>query len=50
MRNMINSGIEWLGAIPKNWSLVKAKYIFVEEKGKGTRGTQNFYRLLKSLV
>ena len=37
MRKMIESGYEWLGSIPSDWSLVKAKYVFTEEKGKGNQ-------------
>ena len=27
MREMKNSGVEWIGKIPKEWSIVKFKYL-----------------------
>ena len=27
-REMKDSGVEWIGEIPKDWELVKNKYIF----------------------
>ncbi len=30
-----DSGIEWIGEIPKEWSLLKAKYIFIQRNQKG---------------
>lgn len=35
MGKMIDSNIEWLGEIPVGWRLVKAKYLFQEEKARG---------------
>lgn len=35
MGKMIDSNIEWLGEIPAGWRLVKAKYLFQEEKARG---------------
>ena len=32
---MKDSGIEWIGEIPVNWSLIKGKYIFVQRNQKG---------------
>ncbi|EXA88020.1 hypothetical protein J527_3357 [Acinetobacter baumannii 1267820] len=29
-----DSGVEWLGAMPKHWKLKKHKYIKVVSKGK----------------
>lgn len=30
MREMKDSGIEWIGEIPKDWSLKKGRYLFVQ--------------------
>ena len=35
MRKMKDSGIEWIGQIPENWRIEKAKHIFVSRKEKG---------------
>ena len=35
MMKMKDSGIEWIGEIPVNWSLIKGKYIFVQRNQKG---------------
>lgn len=35
MREMKDSGIEWIGKIPKNWTLKKGKFLF---KQRNTRG------------
>ena len=43
MDRMIDSNIEWLGIIPANWSIIKAKYLFEEEKA---RGNSNSIQLL----
>ena len=33
MRNMKNSGIEWVGDIPDDWEVIKTKYILVANDG-----------------
>ena len=35
MMKMKDSGIEWIGEIPVNWSLIKGKYIFVQRNQRG---------------
>lgn len=35
MREMKDSGVEWIGKIPKNWSLLKGKYTFTQRNEKG---------------
>ena len=35
MREMKDSGIEWIGEIPKEWETQKAKWIFKERNEKG---------------
>lgn len=35
MRKMKDSGIEWIGAIPEGWELIKAKYLFSQRNEKG---------------
>lgn len=41
-REMKNSGISWIGDIPKEWDVLPARYAFSEEKTKNTDGrTQN---------
>lgn len=35
MREMKDSGIEWIGYIPKDWSLKKARYMFLQRNEKG---------------
>ena len=32
MRKLINSGTEWLGMIPEEWSIERTKYHFYNEK------------------
>lgn len=32
---MKDSGIEWLGILPQNWSTIKGKYIFVQRNDRG---------------
>lgn len=41
MSEMIDSGIQWLGAYPKNWKLKKIKYCLKEriEKNNPVRTT-----------
>ncbi len=34
MRNMKDSGIEWIGEIPKSKNVIRNKYMFTYEKGK----------------
>lgn len=36
MRNMIDSGVEWLGDIPETWDLVQLGSLFSEHKHKNT--------------
>ena len=33
MREMKDSGIEWIGQIPKDWSINRLKYLFTNKKG-----------------
>ena len=35
MRKMKNSGIEWIGEIPEDWEILKAKQIFKQRNSKG---------------
>lgn len=35
MREMKDSGIEWIGQIPKDWSLKKGRYLFVQRNDRG---------------
>ncbi len=37
MPEMKDSGIEWIGEIPEDWSLLKAKYIFIQRNQKGNK-------------
>ncbi|MBZ7966989.1 restriction endonuclease subunit S [Campylobacter sp. RM9756] len=37
MKNLKNSGIEWLGEIPEHWEMVKIKYIANYKKGKNPK-------------
>lgn len=34
---MKDSGIEWMGDIPENWSCIKGKYIFIQRSERGNR-------------
>lgn len=36
-REMKDSGIQWLGAIPNNWNCIKGKYIFIQRSEKGNK-------------
>lgn len=36
-RKMKDSGIEWIGEIPEDWEIVKAKYLFKQRSTKGNR-------------
>ena len=40
MREMKDSGIEWIGKIPKNWSILKLKYV-LKFSGSGTTPSSN---------
>lgn len=40
MREMKDSGIEWIGNIPKNWSILKLKYV-LKFSGSGTTPPSN---------
>ena len=35
MREMKDSGVEWIGEIPKEWNIIKAKYIFSQRNERG---------------
>lgn len=35
MRKMRDSGIEWIGQIPKGWELRRAKTLFTQRNSKG---------------
>ncbi len=37
MREMKDSGIPWIGEIPKNWELIKGKYIFTQRNQKDNK-------------
>lgn len=38
-RPMKESGVEWIGLIPENWSVYPARFAFSEEKTKNVKGT-----------
>ena len=42
---MKDSGIEWIGKIPKEWSIVKGKYLFKNKKLKNSGGLNNILSL-----
>ena len=33
---MKDSGVEWIGMIPKDWSLIRGKFLFENNKIKNT--------------
>ena len=35
MREMKDSGIEWIGQVPNNWKLKKGKYLFKQHNNRG---------------
>lgn len=37
MRKMKNSGISWIGKIPEEWNVIKAKYIFLQRNERGNK-------------
>ena len=37
MREMKDSSIPWVGEIPKNWELIKGKYIFTQRNQKDNK-------------
>ena len=41
MREMKDSGIEWIGAIPKHWEMIKMKYLFKIIGSGGTPKTSD---------
>ncbi|MBZ7937165.1 MULTISPECIES: restriction endonuclease subunit S [Campylobacter] len=47
MKNLKNSGIEWLGEIPEHWEIVPTRYCFDEYN---TRCNQNEYPLLSVTI
>jgi len=44
---IVNSGIEWIGAIPNNWHLIKLKYLLEERKERSTTGSEELLSLSK---
>lgn len=44
MREMKNSGIEWIGAIPKDWSIIKLKFVaeLITGHTPSTKDSNNF--------
>ena len=36
-REYKDSGIEWIGRIPKDWNTEKAKYVFIQRREKGNK-------------
>ncbi len=36
-REMKDSGVEWVGKIPNNWSFIKSKYIFSQKNKRGNK-------------
>ena len=42
MREMKNSGIEWIGEIPKDWEIIKTKYVADISIGLVTTMTANY--------
>lgn len=42
---MKDSGVEWIGKIPKEWSIVKGKYLFKNKKLKNSGGLNNILSL-----
>ena len=47
MREMKNSGIEWIGEIPNEWLVGRVKYIFTR---KNEKAMQEAVKIAKSLV
>lgn len=43
MREMKDSGIEWIGTIPNNWSVIKSKYVATIIRGGSPRPIDQFY-------
>ncbi len=37
MREMKDSGIEWIGKVPNNWEIKRGKYVFAQRSEKGNR-------------
>ena len=37
VREYKDSGIEWIGRIPKDWNTEKAKYVFIQRREKGNK-------------
>lgn len=37
MREMKDSGVEWIGKIPKDWLLERGKYIFLQRNQRGNK-------------
>lgn len=35
MRNLIDRGIDWVGAVPENWKFEKGKYLFQQRSDRG---------------
>ncbi len=42
---MKDSGIEWIGAIPKSWTITRGKYLYAKHKDIAGTASENFERL-----
>ena len=48
-REMKYSGVEWIGDIPREWDIIKAKYIFTNHKEIVGNREKDFERLSLTL-
>ena len=50
MREMKDSGVEWIGEIPKDWSTIRLKYLLMNKKNSIKVGPFGRNRHIKSII
>ncbi len=50
MREMKDSGVEWIGKIPKNWSMIRVKHAFIRKNEKAMQENPTVLSLARSGV
>ncbi len=49
VRNLKDSGIEWIGNVPKHWDIIKVKHVFVNNKRVVKEKADDYERLALTL-
>lgn len=45
MREMKDSGVEWIGKIPADWSMIRVKHAFIRKTKRQCGKSRLFFRL-----